>query len=239
MKREYHRWSSPALRRDMELLVFGHAGARVVAFPPALGRFHDWEDRGLVGAVADRVEGGEFQLYCVDSVDAESWYARDWGPAERARRHDDYDRYLLEEVLPFSLERNKEPFVIAAGAEFGAYHAVNFGLRHPETVDRLLGMSGLYDIRRFADGYYDEHVYFNNPVEFIANEQEPSRLEALKHQDVILAVGRDDPLRAGNERLSHLLWGKDLWHALRIWDGVAHDWPAWQRMLRLYLGGHD
>ena len=25
MKREYHKWSSPALGRDMELLIFGHS----------------------------------------------------------------------------------------------------------------------------------------------------------------------------------------------------------------------
>ena len=31
----------------------------------------------------------------------------------------------------------------------------------------------------------------------------------------------------------------DVWHALRIWDGWFHDWPCWQRMLDLYLGGHD
>lgn len=28
--RSYHRWFSASLQRDMELLVFGHAGARVV-----------------------------------------------------------------------------------------------------------------------------------------------------------------------------------------------------------------
>ncbi|HYT91568.1 MAG TPA: esterase, partial [Gemmataceae bacterium] len=74
---------------------------------------------------------------------------------------------------------------------------------------------------------------------FVPGEQEPSRLEALREQDIILAVGRNDPVRGTNEQLSQILWSKDVWHALRIWDGVAHDWPAWERMLRLYIGGHD
>jgi esterase/lipase superfamily enzyme len=223
----------------MELLVFGHAGARVLAFPTSMGRFYDWEDRGLVAALADGLDRGDLQLFCVDSVDAESWYGSDRPPAERVRRHVQYDQYLLDEVFPFTRARKANPFLITAGASFGGYHAVNFGLRHPEVVNRVLGMSGLYDIRRFTDGYYDENVYFNNPCEYLSNEHEPARLEALRHLDIILAVGRDDSLRASNEQLSQILWGKDIWHALRIWDGFAHDWPWWQQMLRLYIRGHD
>jgi esterase/lipase superfamily enzyme len=223
----------------MEMLVFGHAGARVLAFPTSMGRFHDWEDRGLVAALAVPLERGEFQLFCVDSVDAESWYARNCPPAERARSHVQYDEYLRTEVLPFTVEQIANSFLIVAGASFGAFHAVNFGFRYPEIVNRVLGMSGLYDIRGFTDGYFDENVYFNNPYEFLANEHEPQRLEALRHLDIILAVGRDDPLRPNNEDLSRILWGKDIWHAFRIWDGWAHDWPWWQQMLRLYIRGHD
>jgi esterase/lipase superfamily enzyme len=100
-------------------------------------------------------------------------------------------------------------------------------------------MSGIYDIKRFADGHHDETVYFHNPLEFIANEREPARLAALKRIDIILAVGREDPLLRQNQRLSGLLWERDVWHALRVWDGFAHDWPVWAHMLPLYIGGHD
>ena len=44
MNREYHRWYSPSLERDMELLVFGHSGARTLVFPTSMGRFFQWED---------------------------------------------------------------------------------------------------------------------------------------------------------------------------------------------------
>ena len=100
-------------------------------------------------------------------------------------------------------------------------------------------MSGLYDIRHFTDGQYDNNVYFNNPVDYLANEQDEGRLAALRRLDVLLAVGRDDWLVAQNRHLSGLLWQKNIWHALRIWDGFAHDWPVWVRMLPLYIGGHD
>jgi esterase/lipase superfamily enzyme len=239
MKREYHRWSSPALGHDMELLVFGDQGARVLVFPTSMGRFFDWEDRGMIGALGDHLQRGSLQLFCVDSVDAESWYNKNTHPSQRARRHDQFDQYLVSEVLPFSAKLNGNPFVVATGASFGGYHAINFGLRHADKVNRVLSMSGLCDVRKFLDGYYDENVYFNNPVDYLSNEHEPSRLDALRHLDIILAIGRDDGLLASNRHLSEALWSKDIWHALRIWDGFAHDWPVWQKMVLLYISGHD
>lgn len=239
MKRSYHRWFSPSLGRDMELLVFGHAGARVLAFPPSKHPFYDWENRGLVAALAWHVENGHLQLVCVDQVDLEGWYGWWRHPSQRARRQQQYDRYLADEVVPFTRGINANPYLICAGPSFGAYHAVNFALRHPGLVSRVLGMSGIYDITRFTDGYYDEAVYFHNPVDYLANEHDAGRLDAMRRLDIILAVGRDDPLRGCNERLSTLLWSKNVWHALRVWDGFAHDWPVWGKMLRLYIGGHD
>jgi esterase/lipase superfamily enzyme len=219
MHRAYHRWYSPALGRDMELLVFGHAGA--------------------VASLAGPLEAGHLQLFCVDQIDLESWYGWGLSPAQRARRYAQYDAYLLNEVVPFTRSRNASSFLIVTGPSFGAYHAVNFALRHPEQVGRVLGISGIYDIRRFTGDHYDANVYFNNPVDYLANEHDPGRLAALRRLDIVLAVGRDDPLLGCNQRLSEVLWSKNIWHALRVWDGFAHDWPVWARMLPLYIGGHD
>lgn len=43
MNREHHRWYSPSLGRDMDLLVFGHAGARLLVFPTSKGKFYEWK----------------------------------------------------------------------------------------------------------------------------------------------------------------------------------------------------
>jgi len=236
-QRRYCRSYSQSLGRDMEMLVFGHGGARMLAFPTSMGRFFDWEDRGLVGALADHLDQGWLELFCVDSVDGESWYAKSLPPADRARRHVQYDRYIAAEVVPFTLQANRNPYLIVAGPSFGGYHAVNFAFRHPELVGRVIGMSGLYDISRWTGGYSDDNAYFNNPSQFIPNEHEPARLDALRRLDIILAIGRDDESRSNNEALSKMLWDKGIWNALRIWDGSAHDWPWWQQMLRLYVGG--
>jgi esterase/lipase superfamily enzyme len=60
----------------MDLLVFGHAGARVIVFPSSMGKFFEWEDRGMIQALGEHLERGWIQLYCVDSVDSDSWYAK-------------------------------------------------------------------------------------------------------------------------------------------------------------------
>ena len=239
MNREYHKWYSPALGKDMELLVFGHSGARVLVFPTSKGRYYEWEDRGMMNTLGEHLEKGWLQMYCVDSVDAESWYARWRHPGERAWRHMQYEQYLLQEVLPLSWQKNQNPFLITTGASFGAYHAVNFALRHPGLVGRTLGMSGIYEVDLWTDGYSDDNVYYNNPNAYIPNEHDWGRLDALQRMDIILVTGADDPLRSSTEEISAVLWRKGIGNALRVWDGWAHDWPWWKDMLVRYVGGHD
>lgn len=239
MNREYHRWYSPSLNRDMELVTYGYAGARVLVFPSSMGRFYEWEDRQMVATLGDQIENGQLQLFCVDSIDAESWYCFWAHPGGRAYRHQQYDAYLYHEVLPLIESRGTTPYLITTGASFGAYHAMNFGLRHPERVNRILGLSGLYNIRRLTRGYTDENVYFNNPVDFIANESEPYRLEMLRRQEIIMVAGTDDRLVESAREMSGVLWGKGIGNALREWNGWYHDWSYWQQMVRQYISGHD
>jgi len=87
MNREYHKWYSHRLDREMELLVFGYAGAKVLVFSDPLCRFYEYEEMGLVGALGHKIEQGQLQLYCVDSVDEESFYCFWSRPWDRVRRH--------------------------------------------------------------------------------------------------------------------------------------------------------
>src|SRR3954470_23455586 len=156
MHREHVRWFSPALERDMDLLMFGHAGARVLVFPSSMGSFFEWEDHGMIAALGEHLERGWLQLFCVGSVDDESWYAKWKHPHDRAVRQSEYERYLVSEVLPLTHQKNSNPFLITTGASFGAYHAMDVALRHPGLVNRVLGMSGLYDIKEQTEGWSDE-----------------------------------------------------------------------------------
>lgn len=239
MHREYHRWYSPRLQRDMELLIHGHAGARVLVFPTSQGRFYEYEDRGMVANLGDQIEAGHLQLYCVDSVDAESFYCRWAHPAGRIQRHMQYEAYILHEVLPLTQARNPNPFLMTHGCSFGAYHALNIALRHPYRFGRVLALSGKYDMSSFFDGYYDQNIYFHTPRHFIPNLHDPGLLAALRRLEIIMVIGRDDPNIEDNRAMSRDLWAKGIPHALREWDGWSHDWPYWARMVRHYIGGSD
>lgn len=237
MHRQYHRWYSPALGRDMELLQFGHAGARTLVFPTSMGRFYEWEDRGMIAALREHLERGWLQLWCVDSIDAESWYAKWKHPHDRARRNEQYNAYLIDEVLPLTRHVNGNPFCITTGTSFGAFHALAFALRFPHLVGRALGMSGMYDIKRQTDGYSDDAVYFANPADFVRNEWDGARLDAIRRVNLILAIGRDDPNIDDNRAFAATLAEKGIPCAFHLWDGWVHDWPWWREMVRLYIGG--
>ena len=232
MKREYHKWSSPALGRDMELLVFGHAGKPVIVFPTSMGRFFDYENRNMIGIIGDQYERGQIQAFCVDSVDAESWYNKSIHPAQRVARHEQYDHYLVNEVVPFIRSRNSSPELTVTGCSFGGYHSANFALKHPQLVTGFISMGGAFDIHQFLDGYYDDTCYYNCPPDFLPNLND----SALNRMNIVLAAGEYDICRAENERLSGILAAKGIAHTLDIWgDGAGHDWPWWQAMVVKFL----
>jgi esterase/lipase superfamily enzyme len=188
--------------------------------------------------LGDHLRNGWLQLYCVDSVDAESWYARWKSPGDRAWRHQQYENYVLNEVLPLSWQKNPNPFLMATGASFGAYHAVDIAFRHPHLFGRVLGLSGMYDIGQFTDGAMDANIFAHNPSHYVSHLH-GDHLDAMRRMDIILATGREDPNVGNVEYLSRALWEKGVGNALRLWDGWSHDWPYWERMLRQYIAGSD
>src|SRR5262245_36541290 len=201
MIREYHRWDSPALGRPMELLWFGNWGRPVLIFPTSVGRFYQNEDFGLVGSLASKIDAGEIQLCCVDSVDAESWYNRGAHPAERARRQDHYDRYLASEAIPFIRAKAQREDVVAYGASFGAYHAMNLACRHPELIARVIAFSGVFDIHRFLNGWWDDNCYFHCPTAYVPNF--PHELaESVRRMQIVIATGEHDHLADENRRFA-------------------------------------
>ncbi len=227
----------------MEVLVFGHAGARVLVFPTRQGRFYDYENWGLVEAVRSRIDAGELQLYCVDSYDSSSLY--NWGvaPWERIERHRDYEEYILCEVLPLSTSLNADPRLVAHGCSIGAYHAVNIAFRHPWLFRKVVGFSGRYDLTReyawyrdLFSGYYDANVYFNTPNHFVADLSDTEILRALRSLDIRLVVGEGDYFVESNRRLSETLWEKGIWHAFELWHGrAAHTPHYWREMAARHL----
>ncbi|WP_246611952.1 esterase family protein [Agarivorans aestuarii] len=242
MNREYHRWWSPNLHRDMELLVFGHAGAKVLVFPTRGGRFYEYENLGLVNSIAHKINAGQLQLYCVDSIDIESMYCFWAHPAGRIQRHQQYEDYILREVLPLMAQKNDHPCTISHGCSLGAYHAANIVFRHPHLFNKLAAFSGRFDltwqVESFSDlfeGFYNDNVYFHTPTHYLVNLNCPQRLAELANTDLLFIIGNQDPFLQNNHTLSHILNHKGLNHRMIEWQGRAHRGRYWREMVPQYL----
>lgn len=235
MQREYRSWHSPALGRHMEMLVFGHAGAPVLVFPTSMGRFYQWEDFGLVEHMAPRIDSGWLQLWCVDSVDGESFYDKNAPPPARAARHLDYERYIVDEVVPAIRSANPVDFLIVAGASFGAYHAAALVTRRPGLARKAVCLSGAYDIGRWLDGWQDGEGYYLNPLAFLPGLTDESYLGPMRSTEVVIATGEHDPKVDESRRLVALLQDKGVPAMLHVWEGWAHDWPYWKEMVDVFL----
>jgi esterase/lipase superfamily enzyme len=236
MHREYHNWYSQSLHRDMELLVFGHAGPPVIVFPSSMGAFFEYEDRGMVAAVADKLTHGGLQLICVSSVDSESWYNRHLHPRQRLERHLQYERYILSDVVPFVHHINRHGTIGVTGCSFGAYHAMVFALRRPYTFTSCISMGGAFDISQFLDGYHDQDAYLLNPPEFLPNLHDPYYLDQFRRNKWVLVTGEHDICRGATEYFSSLMHAKGIPHSLHVWGyGSKHDWPDWRPMAAAYL----
>ena len=242
MHRDYHCWFSPRLQRDMELLIFGHGGAKVLVFPTRDGRFHEYEDLRIVNSLTDKINAGQLQLWCLDSVAWDSFYCFWRHPADRIRRHVQFEEYVLNEVMPLMSQTNPHPCTIAHGCSLGAFLAANMAFRHPQYFQKLAAFSGRYDLTMsvevFQDlfsGYYDENVYFHTPTHFLPNQDCEWRLGHLRRMEIVMAVGAEDPFLDNNRYLSGILHSKGVDHQLHIWDGRAHRGHYWRMMASLYV----
>ena len=242
MKREYHHWYTPRLGRDMEFLIFGHAGAKVLVFPTRDGRFFEYEDLGIVESLRGKIEAGHLQLFCIDSIDHETFYCNWNRPEDRIKRHIQFETYVLEEIIPFMDKINPHPCTIAHGCSLGAYHAANIAFRHPHLFHKLAAFSGRYDLtlevesfKNLLDGYYSHDVYYHTPTHYLPNLNSEEQLHAIRQMDIVLVIGNQDPFLSNNHDLSHILNQKGIRHALHEWEGRAHRGRYWRLMAPLYL----
>ncbi len=236
MHREFKQWYSPSLGREMRMLIFGHGGIPILAFPSSMGSFYEWEDFKMVASLSEQLEHGHNMMFCVESVAEESFYNRSVHPHVRIKRHQQYEEYIINEVVPLIHHRSGQHFIIASGASFGAYYAANFVFKNPWHFGKLVSLSGAFDIRSFMDGFYSDDVYFNNPPDYLPNINDHNTLEAIRRNQIVLTYGDYDPCKAANEHLSHVLDAKGIPHTVDMQHGAfGHDWPWWRDLIRQYV----
>ena len=242
MKIEYHKWHSPNLGQDIELKVYGYYGKPMLVFPAQGGRFYDYENFGMVEAIHWFIETGRIKLFAVDSIDNQSWANMGIHPADRARRHENYDQYITDELVPFALEHCENAYnqLMVTGCSMGAFHAVNFFFRHPDLFDTVIALSGLYQLEMFIGDFMDETIYLNTPLAYLPNLEDNWYINQYRNSQIIVACGQgawEDAMLSDTYRLRTILEDKGIPAWIDIWGhDVNHDWPWWHKMMPYFLG---
>ena len=226
------------------LIAYGHFGRPVLVFPSEQGRAEDFENNGMISAVADLIDAGRVKFYCVDSADGYSWSDRSVPTEERSRRHGRYESWVIEQVLPWvSGDCGGAAEFATLGCSLGAFHAANFALKRADLFPLALCFSGNYDPRTWhAWGEQGSETYFNNPMSYVTNLH-GDHLDWLRGRlSLLLVVGQGawevDPTGAlpSTRAFAQCLAEKGIRHELDLWGyDIPHDWPSWRAQLAHHL----
>ena len=233
---------SPELGWAPRVVVHGSYGRPVLVFPSSEGRAEDYESNGMVEAVRPLLDAGRVKLYCLDSWDGGSWYRQDLPLEERARRHEAYERWVLQAVVPFvDADCRGRLDMAVTGCSFGAYHAVNIALRHADLFPLAIGLSGVYDLSVLGWGERGTAFHLNNPL-WSLGAAEGAHLDWLRSRlSLLLVAGQgqwEDTTGSleSTKAFAGVLASKGIPHELDLWGhDVPHDWPSWRAQLAHHL----
>lgn len=238
-EQRYHY--SGALGRDMNFNVYGHAGTPVIVFPSSGGTHNEFADFGMIEACQQFIDTGQLRFYTPDSIDNESWLADYKSAHDKARTHDRYDHYIVNELVPLiRYENNWHGPMIATGCSMGGFHTINFALRHPDVFRVAIAFSGVYDARFFTGEYHgDMAVYHNSPIDYLWPMTDSWFLDQYRQNDYIICVGQgawEAPHVGDTRRLQEVFAAKGIPGWFDYWGyDVAHDWVWWRQQLPHFL----
>lgn len=241
MERRHISLFSPAIGADGDVLVYGHWGRPLLAFPSQEGPAWQYEERGMIDALGGLIDEGRVKVYAVSSFDSGSWYREGIPLEERARLHGLYEDWIVNQVAPFVQRDSATHEIAVTGVSFGAYHAANFALRRADLFPLAICQSGVYDVSVVAGGERGDAVYFNNPADYVEGLG-GDHLDWLRSRvSLLLLAGRgqwEDTTGAleSTQRFAAQLAGKGIPHELDVWgEDSPHDWPAWRAQIAHHL----
>lgn len=231
---------SESLGEDLAVNVFGTAGQPIMAFAPLGQAPESLEEAGLVDELADYLDAGVVQLFCVSNIDGQSWASSDYA-VERAARQEAYYQAICDEIVPLVHELSAtDARPLALGFDMGATHAAIFALRRPDLFQGCVCLSGTYDASRYFGDWMDATLYDNTPCAFLPNMPVDHPYIALYNQrQLLFCCGQEsseaESLRTTREidaQLQRL--GVEAW--CDYWGGdVSHSWFWWKKQIRYFM----
>jgi esterase/lipase superfamily enzyme len=242
MDRSITSWYSPALDAEMPVVTYGHYGFALVLIPTAAADFLEYERFQLIDALAPFIDAGKMKVFSINSINKESWMHDTMLPEHKAIRHNQFNEYVFQELIPYvRSQTSEETPVYCCGASFGALHAMNLFLKRPELIQGTISMSGVYNLMEYTRGFFDEQVYYNSPEHYLPRLEDSWYLDHIRssrHIHIYTGSGAyEDP--EASKRFSGILHQKGIAHDLGIWGhDITHDWPTWRKMLPHIIATH-
>ena len=223
----------------MEVVVYGHYGFGLLLLPTAAADFLEYERFHLIDAIQPHIDSGKVKVFSINSINSESWLNPDMHPRHKAIRHQQFNEYVYNEVVPFIKNMtSQETPLYTSGASFGALHSANLFFRRPDLINGMIAMSGDYDSSTYTKGYHDQDVYFNSPVQYLPNLDDDywlSKIRSSQHIHIVTGSG-DWEHPDASRKFSAILNAKGIPHELDVWGhDIPHDWDSWRKMLPYYL----
>lgn len=239
MKRELTSWYSPALNKEMPIASYGHFGFAILLIPTAAADYLEYERFQLIDAIAPFINSGKCRVFSIDSMNKESWMNNQMLPEHKAIRHNQFNNYVFNEVVPFiRSSTSDETMIYTCGASFGALHAMNLFMKRPDIINGAISMSGVYDLTEYTKGFWDDQVFYNSPVHYMPSLNDNWYLDKIKsshHIHIYSGSGNfEDP--EASKKFAGILYTKGIWYDLDVWGpDIHHDWPTWRSMLPYIL----
>src|SRR5262245_56042772 len=101
MKRDLASWYSPSLHKDMPIATYGDYGFALLMIPTAAADYLEYERFQLMEYLAPYIDGGKVKVFSIDSINNESWLNNDMNPWDKSNRHQQWNNYVFNEVVPF------------------------------------------------------------------------------------------------------------------------------------------
>lgn len=245
METQYFKSYSPALNRDMECKVYGHAGRPVLFIPCQDGRFFDFENFHMADVWSPWIEDGKCMVFAIDTIDQETWSDQYGNPRYRIERYEQWIRYITDELVPFMRNMVNErngwsgyPGIMVFGSSLGATHAANLYFRRPDLFDRLLALSGIYTAEYGFGSYMDDLVYNNSPVHYLANmPKDHPYIAEYNQKKAVVCVGQGPwEMPDSTRQLQAILQNKGISVWVDYWGyDCSHDWSWWYQQVTYFV----
>ncbi len=239
MQKEYYKWNSEFLNKEIEISSYGHFGTTILLFSSNTPNHKEIEENGFLDLIYPMIHSGRCRIFSVTNLQDECWLDDTKRSLLKSKRHFEFNKFIEEELVPQIYTECGGPVpIITAGASYGGFIASNTFFRRPDLFIGTIALSATFNIEHYSKDYYDENCYFNSPVHYLPNLTDKYWVtHLLSRHHIYLASGSGENENPHNtSQFGDLLNSKGFRANVEIWGNeFGHNWESWSQMLKHFI----